>query len=314
MDTTPPQNTSTGVIFAASPADYTIDSIAGSLTPVSSLPPSHEVAMLYPPLNQCGSSCVAYSSACSADSKYTTKHPNTTVKFSPRFIYQHRTTPQGMSLPEAYEIMKSIGCAAEDVCPVDTRGVDDQCDADRSCRKADAEAAAAPYRINSYWMIFATGDPVSDGSKVDLMKQAIHDLGAINIITRVYSSNSPTIWKPPASKTPVSSNGNHAVLLVGYDDGKRAFKLRNSWGVDWPTRGAGGHIDFPYDDVKYLLEARVFTFGDEIAPPTPVHHPVVLPNPNPGPTTLTVSGEQLRRIIIGAIVLVLIIVLLAFLM
>lgn len=38
--------------------------------------------------------------------------------------------------------------------------------------------------------------------------------------------------------------GGHCVLVVGYDDLKREFICRNSWGQDW---GAGGYFYMPYD-------------------------------------------------------------------
>jgi len=31
--------------------------------------------------------------------------------------------------------------------------------------------------------------------------------------------------------------GGHAVLAVGYDDAKKCFIVRNSWGTDWGIRG-----------------------------------------------------------------------------
>jgi C1A family cysteine protease len=31
--------------------------------------------------------------------------------------------------------------------------------------------------------------------------------------------------------------GGHAVLIVGYDDVKRLFKVRNSWGASWGDKG-----------------------------------------------------------------------------
>jgi C1A family cysteine protease len=40
-----------------------------------------------------------------------------------------------------------------------------------------------------------------------------------------------------------SVQGGHAVLLVGYDDTKQVFIVRNSWGPDW---GMNGYFTVPY--------------------------------------------------------------------
>jgi C1A family cysteine protease len=42
--------------------------------------------------------------------------------------------------------------------------------------------------------------------------------------------------------------GGHAVLAMGYDDAKRVFLVRNSWGPAW---GDGGYFYMPY---AYLLD------------------------------------------------------------
>lgn len=41
--------------------------------------------------------------------------------------------------------------------------------------------------------------------------------------------------------------GGHAVMAVGYDDGKQMFKIRNSWGTGW---GLGGHFWMPYSYIQ----------------------------------------------------------------
>lgn len=45
--------------------------------------------------------------------------------------------------------------------------------------------------------------------------------------------------------------GGHAVLLVGYDDDKQHFIVRNSWGPNW---GDNGYCYFPY---SYLLDPNL---------------------------------------------------------
>jgi C1A family cysteine protease len=44
------------------------------------------------------------------------------------------------------------------------------------------------------------------------------------------------------------SLGGHAVVAVGYDDSRKAFLIRNSWGTGW---GLGGYFWMPYD---YILK------------------------------------------------------------
>ncbi|TQV81020.1 C1 family peptidase [Exilibacterium tricleocarpae] len=56
----------------------------------------------------------------------------------------------------------------------------------------------------------------------------------------------------PDDSTAIS--GGHAVLAVGYDDAKKAIKIRNSWGTSWGDNGYGW---LSYD---YVLEGMAFDF------------------------------------------------------
>lgn len=53
----------------------------------------------------------------------------------------------------------------------------------------------------------------------------------------------------PMPKPTESVEGGHAVVLVGYDDPKKAFLVRNSWGDAWGMRG---YFWMPY---AYVLNA-----------------------------------------------------------
>jgi C1A family cysteine protease len=69
----------------------------------------------------------------------------------------------------------------------------------------------------------------------------------------VYESfESSTVARTGHAPTPGTSErvlGGHAVCAVGYDDSKRWFICRNSWGINW---GMSGYFTLPYD---YLVNA-----------------------------------------------------------
>lgn len=51
-------------------------------------------------------------------------------------------------------------------------------------------------------------------------------------------------------------DGGHAVLAVGYDEEKQAFKFRNSWGADW---GDDGYAWMPYEYLEYDIAFDFWT-------------------------------------------------------
>ena len=48
-----------------------------------------------------------------------------------------------------------------------------------------------------------------------------------------------------------SFQGGHAVLLVGFDDAKQAFKVKNSWGTGW---GENGYFWIGYDQMDNCVQ------------------------------------------------------------
>ena len=49
----------------------------------------------------------------------------------------------------------------------------------------------------------------------------------------------------PIPKDGENNLGGHAILIVGYDDDKKCFKFRNSWGESWGDKGYG-YIPYNY--------------------------------------------------------------------
>lgn len=71
-------------------------------------------------------------------------------------------------------------------------------------------------------------------------------------------------------------DGGHAMVIVGYDDRLRSFKLFNSWGEDW---GDGGFGWVSYDVMQvagrefYQMNLPPWSPPQPIVPPTPVSPP-----------------------------------------
>ncbi|WP_341901775.1 C1 family peptidase [Fluviicola taffensis] len=85
-------------------------------------------------------------------------------------------------------------------------------------------------------------------------------------------------------------NGGHAMLMTGYDDERKAFKIMNSWGNSW---GDQGHVWVDYDCFKLMMggsggEAYVVSKDYEIGGGT--NNPVVV---NPVlPSSETITADQ----------------------
>ncbi len=77
--------------------------------------------------------------------------------------------------------------------------------------------------------------------------------------------------------------GGHAALITGYDNVKQAFKIKNSWGLEWGDRGYGwiGYDSFlhpetrplswyVYDEYDPAVAARFLENIPDVTPPTGV--------------------------------------------
>lgn len=85
----------------------------------------------------------------------------------------------------------------------------------------------------------------------------------------------------PMPRAGESMLGGHAVKAVGYDDAKRWFIVKNSWGESW---GDKGYFYMPYDFiVNYNLAADFWTIrlveDEDCLPPQPPQPPQPTPEP-----------------------------------
>jgi C1A family cysteine protease len=164
-------------------------------------------------------------------------YPDQFVDLSRLFLYYNARKISGdinedigAYISTAIEAVKTYGLCREDLWPYDP----DKFDVEpayicyRDARKRTIEKV---YEITSHEEIIDMLDrqhPVVVGVAV------YPDFNRIN--------NQSTILKMPgAAEEPI---GSHAMCIVGYDDSKQQFLLRNSFGDDW---GEGGYFWIPYE-------------------------------------------------------------------
>lgn len=195
------------------------------------LPPSFDLSASLPPVGHQGQqqSCVAWAVAYALKSYQEKVEIGQQLLFSPSFIYNQINNGQNVPtyVTDALNVLSQQGvCNLEEMPYNDNDWV--------SKPSTTARDNAKKYRIDFWRRVnimdikevkaqIASGYPVIIGAQVS--NEFIED-------GRKEKAN--YIWK-----TPGTSAGGHAMLVVGYDDTKNAFKLMNSWGTDWGDNGFG---------------------------------------------------------------------------
>jgi len=95
------------------------------------------------------------------------------------------------------------------------------------------------------WRVDWFVDCAKEADPVEAIKQALYQLGAVNIGSPWMKS-----WELPWNgQCPVPPDndevlGGHSWVIIGWDDLKGVFYARNSWGTTWGNRG---DFEFPYE-------------------------------------------------------------------
>jgi C1A family cysteine protease len=90
------------------------------------------------------------------------------------------------------------------------------------------------------------GDPRTGMATVAQIKAAVGERNPVTFGFTVYESFSDAgrTGICPMPKRGEGVEGGHAVLIIGWDDAKKAWLCRNSWGPKW---GSEGHFWMPYE-------------------------------------------------------------------
>ncbi|WP_179271041.1 C1 family peptidase [Rubricoccus marinus] len=120
-----------------------------------------------------------------------------------------------------------------------TEGVTDASTAPYTARNGTCRRGLArPY--DSYLWGYATSNNVSPSSpQTRAIKQAIARYGPVTasvFATPAFQAYSSGTFSEAASNYP-SGRSNHAVTLVGWDDARGAWLMKNSWGTGWGEQG-----------------------------------------------------------------------------
>lgn len=123
--------------------------------------------------------------------------------------------------------------------------------------------AALPNRIKDFMTLFGTkeaGAVKLEKVRLSLAQKKPVVIGMLLRKNFQYCKADPGYWTPDLGDT--TFMGAHAMVVVGYDDGKQAFEILNSWGDQW---GNGGFIW-----VKYADFAKYCTYAIQLIPGAPL--------------------------------------------
>jgi hypothetical protein len=207
-------------------------SIPMASTPFSgeSLPSLVDLSPTLPPIGDQGSqnSCVGWSVGYGLKAYQERIESNETILFSPSYIYNQLNNGQdgGINIIDAMNLISQQGAGLWGDMPYTDKDF---------TRKPTASAIekASRYKID-FWRQVNVLDikevkaQVSAGFPVVI--GTIVDEGFINEGTRMKETY---VWTKASGK----QKGNHAMLVIGYDDNKKAFKVMNSWGTKWGDNG-----------------------------------------------------------------------------
>jgi len=144
-----------------------------------------------------------------------------------------------------------------------------------------------PYKISSWDYVGSSrGVPSADA-----IKQAIYSHGPVAAAVCVgtafqyYSGGvfqTEECWQ--------SGGVNHAIVLVGWDDSKQAWILRNSWGAGW---GESGYMRIGYgiSNVGYAANCVVYTSSAPFVATDWVYLPLTLRNLRTTPAPSLLNGD-----------------------
>lgn len=230
-----------------------------SIELLEDVPPSQDLSKWFPTPGDQGEqgSCVGWAVAYGVKSYLEAVERQTPPTednqiFSPAFVYNQINQwgcMGGSSITDALELMQTSGVATLEAFPYN----------EADCQlepNGDVKASASDYKIAGWKRVeffneglmktlLVEGNPVVIGMQTDSWFVKLDE----GEVYRVASNR---------------RGGGHALVVVGYDDRRSAYKVFNSWGTDWGTNGYGW---IAYDlFVEVVREAYILEDDESVAP------------------------------------------------
>jgi C1A family cysteine protease len=153
-------------------------------------------------------------------------YPDSVPLFSPSFVYNqiNRGHDVGARIPEALRLLSKDGIAPMAAMPY--------VESDFLSRPDEGTRELAKHFRSHAWRRM-------DARDVDEVRAALVAGYPVILAARVDSAFTRIAPGQVWSDTVAQGRRGHAMVLVGYDDGRGAFKVINSWGRRWAEGGFG---------------------------------------------------------------------------
>jgi hypothetical protein len=233
------------------------------------LPATVDLSASLPPVGHQGQqqSCVAWTIAYALKSYQEKMELGEQMLFSPSFIYNQ--VNDGRNVPiymhDALNMLSQQGTCTYNEMPYNENDWVSQ-------PSTSAKTSAKKFRIDFWRRV-----NIKDVKEVKAQLNAGYPIAIGSYITTEFKmggiqNRGNYTWRVAGN----NSEGSHAMLVVGYDDSRSAFKLMNSWGKEW---GNDGFFWMDYNLFTKMVN-QGFVAKDGLTDIANTN-----PNTNPNPTT-----------------------------
>ena len=165
----------------------------------------------------------------------------------------------GTYLRSVAKVMADMGLPPESIWPYTSSNLNAE---PTTAVKNEAIKAHA----DSYWRLDGgTHDQTILNIKAAIANNGLPVMFGCTVYSSIFNTGSDGMIPAPGG----SVAGGHAMLIVGYDDAKQRFLIKNSWGTSWGASGYGW-LSYSYDISNAWIIAKESQIIDTILTPTTI--------------------------------------------